>query len=135
MPECKKCGYKASGEMSFCPNCGAPLKAEQVAAEQRPAIVTHYRDEKAEKYEKKEKREKEEKYEKHEKGEYAFLGSLVGGIVLIIVGLMSYLTITGFIGMRTREILGAFFIIVIGILIIFGALYFMSMARKRNPVP
>jgi cation transport ATPase len=130
MTECKKCGYKTSEEMSFCPKCGAPLKAATVSAEQRPAAPTRYRSEKAEKHEKK---EKEEKTEKHEKSQYAFIGPLVGGIVLIIIGLMSYLQITGILTRETREILGALFLIVIGIVIIFGGLYATMMARRRYP--
>lgn len=135
MTECKKCGYKTSEEMSFCPKCGAPLKAETVSAEERSAAPTRYRGEKAEKYEKKEKEEKTEKHEKHEKGQYAFIGPLVGGLILIIIGLMSYLHITGVLTRETREILWAFFLIVVGIVIIFGGLYATMMARKRHPAP
>jgi len=133
MPECKKCGYKVEEEMSFCPKCGAPLKAEAVSAEQPSTTAAHYRVEKEEKHEKREKGEKREKEEKHEKGEYSFIGPLVGGIVLIIIGLMSYLQITGVIDRVAREILWAFFIIIIGILLIFGAIYAMTTARRRNP--
>jgi hypothetical protein len=135
MPECKKCGYKTNEQISFCPKCGAPIKTEQPPAEQRPTTITYRRDEKAEKYEKKEKQEKHEKGEKREKGEYAFLGPLIGGIILIIIGLSSYLTITGLIDVRTRGILGALFVIIIGVAIILGALYFLTIAKRRNPPP
>jgi hypothetical protein len=137
MPECKKCGYKITEEMSFCPNCGAPIKTQAPAA-QPPAPAApprRERTEKQEKQEKGEKQEKQEKHEKHEKGEYAFLGPLIGGIILIIIGCMSYLTITGFIGAQTRGILGAAFVIIIGIAIILGALYAMTLPKKRNPTP
>jgi len=134
MTECKKCGYKISEEMSFCPKCGAPLKAETAsAAEKRPEAPIRYTSEKAEKHEKKEKEEKTEKHEKHEKGQYAFIGPLVGGIVLIIIGLMSYLQITGYVTSETREILWALFLVAVGIVIIFGGLYATMMARKRYP--
>jgi len=132
MSECKNCGYKTREDMSFCPKCGAPLKAKQISAEQRPTAPTYRRDEKAEKYE---KREKREKTEKHEKGEYAFIGPLIGGIILIIIGSLSYLQVTGFLDRQTREVLGAFFVIAIGILIILGGLYAAMIARKRHPAP
>lgn len=128
MSECKNCGYKAEEDMSFCPKCGAPLKAAQTPAVQR----TYRRDEKAEKQE---KHEKGEKTEKHEKGEYAFIGPLVGGIVLIIIGLLSYLQITGFLDRQAREILWAVFLIIVGVVIIFGGLYASMRARRRNPAP
>jgi cation transport ATPase len=131
MAECKKCGYKVKEDMSFCPRCGAPLKAEVQPAEQRPTAQTRYRGEKAEK---REKREKEEKGEKHEKGEHAFIGPFIGGLVLIIIGLMSFLQVTGVIDRVTREVLWASFIIIVGVLLIFGALYAMIITRRRNPV-
>jgi cation transport ATPase len=131
MAECKKCGYKVKEDMSFCPRCGAPLKAEAQPAEQRPTAQTHYRGEKAEKHE---KREKEETGEKHEKGEHAFIGPFIGGLVLTIIGLMSFLQVTGVIDRITREVLWASFIIIVGVVLIFGALYAMIIARRRNPV-
>jgi cation transport ATPase len=130
MSECKKCGYKVKEDMSFCPRCGAPLKAEVQPAEQRVTVQTRYRGEKEEKAE---KREKEEKGEKHEKGEHAFIGPLVGGLVLIIIGLVSFLEVTGVIGRFTREVLWASFVVIVGVLLIFGALYALIITRRRYP--
>jgi uncharacterized membrane protein YvbJ len=134
MPECKKCGYRVKEDMSFCPSCGAPLKAETQPAEQRPTAQTRYRREKEEKGEKREKREKEEKGEKHEKREHAFIGPFIGGLILIIIGLMSFLQVTGVIDRFTREVLWASFIIIAGVLLIFGALYAIMITRRRHPV-
>lgn len=130
MPECKKCGSKVEEGMSFCPKCGAPLKAEAVSAEQ-PTATTRRKSEKEEKGEKHEK----EKSEKHEKGEYAYIGPLIGGIILIVIGLASYFEVTGVLDARIRGIMWALFIIVIGILIIFGAFYYTMIAKKRHPKP
>jgi len=123
MPYCPKCGTEVSEEMPFCSKCGAPLKAP-------PAV---YRPEKAEKMEKEEKREKEErekreKTEKYEKREFRVIGPLIGGLILIFLGLMSYLELMG---VARREIVWAFFLIIIGIIIIIGAVY----ALRRNPKP
>lgn len=122
---CPKCGTEVSEEMAFCPKCGAPLKAEKPSIEAPP---TGYRPEKAEKAEKHEKQEKGEKTEKHEKREFGFIGSLIGGLILIFFGLMSYLQVTGFLG---KEVVGALFLILIGIIIIIGAIY----AARRHPRP
>jgi hypothetical protein len=127
--------------MSFCPNCGAPLKEAATATPQpsaraqapSPAPTTHVRHEKEEKREKREKEEKGEKREKHEKGEYGWIGPFIGGIVLIIIGLASYLEVTGIVSPVTRGIVWAFFIIIVGLLLIFGAIYAMTMARRRYP--
>jgi hypothetical protein len=133
MPECKKCGYKVKEEMSFCPNCGAPLRETTATAPPpppAPAPPTHIKYEKEEKHE---KQEKGEKGEKHEKGEYAFIGPLIGGIVLIIIGLISYLQVTRVINEVTIGALWAFFIVIVGLLLIFGAIYAMTTARRRYP--
>lgn len=133
MPYCPKCGAKVSDEMAFCPKCGAALKAEKPPVEAAPAPARP-RTEKAEKAEKAEKREKEEKTEKgekeekHEKGEFGILGPLIGGLVLIFLGLMSYLQVTGMLG---REVVGASFLIIIGVIIIVAAIY----ATRRHPKP
>jgi len=124
MPYCHKCGTKIEEEMAFCPKCGASLKVEtQVAASHR-----REKEEKQEKAE--EKEEKREKTEKHEKREWGFLGPLVGGIILIFIGLMTYLQITGLIG---KENASAFILIVVGIVIMIAAVYGAILASRRHP--
>ena len=107
--------------MTFCPKCGAPLKAERPQEWRRRA-------EKGEKAEKAEKSEKREKAEKHEKREFGFVGPLIGGLILIFLGLMFYLQLLGY---RVWEIAWAFFFIIIGIIIIIGTIY----ATRRHPRP
>ena len=124
MSYCPKCGTKVSEKMAFCPECGAPLKAEKPPTE--PAPPAGYRPEKEEKAEKHEKGEKREKTEKHEKREFGVLVPLIGGLILICLGIMSYLQVAGFFG---REVVGAFFLFIIGILIIVGAI----VALGRHP--
>lgn len=124
MSYCPKCGSKIEEEMVFCPKCGAPLKAQQATA----AGKTAYRRE--EKAEKGEKNEKNEKREKNEKNEYGFLGPLIGGLILIFIGAASYLEITHAYDSR---VIWAFFFVLIGVLIIVGAIYGYTMAAKRHP--
>jgi uncharacterized membrane protein YvbJ len=122
---CPKCGNEITEEMAFCPKCGAALRAEQVTVETRTR--KYHRDEKAEK---EEKGEKSEKAEKHEKRGYSFLGPLIGGLVLIFIGLVSYLEINNMIDSR---MVWAFFFVVIGVIIIVGALYGSLMVSRRHP--
>jgi len=136
MSYCPKCGSKISEEMTFCPNCGASLKTVQPAVAAQPTAPP--RGEKAEKGEKQEKHEKEardqrekrEKGEKHEKRQYGFAGPLIGGLILIFFGLMLFISLTTNIGWG---ILWAFFVVVIGIIIIIGAIYAATMASRKHP--
>jgi len=129
MSYCPNCGNKLDEEMAFCPKCGAPLKVKQPPAE-AARIPAPVRTEKAEKHEKGEKEEKREKTEKYEKREFGFMGPLIVGLILIFLGLMSYLQLTGFIG---REIAGALFLFIIGIIIIIVGIYAAMMAARRHP--
>jgi len=132
MSYCPKCGAKIDEKMAFCPKCGAPLKVEQPPTEPRPAPTVRREEkaEKREKEEKREKREKREKTEKREKREFAFIGPLIGGLILIFLGLMFYFEVTGLI---VRGLIGALFLILVGVLIIIGVLYAAMTAARRHP--
>jgi len=132
--------------MNFCPACGSALKiaptttAPLVAEAPSPAAPSPpqppYHAEKAEKREKEEKEEREEKHEKaegeqrYEKRESNFMGPIVGGIVLILIGLLLYWAVTA--SLRV-EVVGAALIVIIGIVILVGATYAVIMAARRHP--
>lgn len=135
MPYCHKCGSEVKEKDSFCPRCGASL----TATVPKPPIAAEYRrNEKAEKNEKQEKQEKDEKtekgeqYEKYEKQENSIVGPLVGGVILILFGFLSYLAISGFINIRS---VWPFIIIIIGAIVILGVAVGAAMARGKNPRP
>jgi predicted lipid-binding transport protein (Tim44 family) len=129
MPYCPKCGSKVDEEMSFCPKCGAALRVEQPSVVAAPQAPRAEKEEKHEKREKEEKQEKKEKTEKGEKREYGYLGPLIGGLILVVLGVMFYLATT----MALGTVTWAFFIILIGIIIIVGAIYAAIMASRRHP--
>jgi len=117
--------------MVFCPRCGASLKGAPVS----PVPPAAPRDEKSEKNEKQEKKEKDEdveKREKNEKGEQGFVGFLIGGLILITLGLFSLLRFTGF---YTSGEGWAVMLLIIGVIIIIGAIYVALIARRRSPQP
>ena len=122
--------------MVFCPRCGNSLKA---APPGQPAVAQPYRrrDEKSEKNEKQEKQEKQEhpeKSEKQEKGEAGFIGYLIGGLILITFGLFSVLQLSGYFSADSGQS-WATMLLIIGVIIIIGAIYVALVARKRSPHP
>jgi DNA-directed RNA polymerase subunit M/transcription elongation factor TFIIS len=131
MSYCSKCGNKVEENMTFCPRCGAPLKAE---APTQVASAPASRTEKSEKGEKQEKNEKQEpeKGEKHEKGEFGFIGWLIGGLILILIGFFALLRFAGYL---TSGLEGGLILLVIGVIVIIAAVYFASMGRRRSPPP
>ena len=135
MPYCHKCGSEVNEENAFCPKCGATLKAGATRPPMPPERYISEKAEKQEKHEKNEKNEKNEKgehQEKFEKQEYGILGPLVGGAVLILVGFMLYLAVSGILNFRS---IFPFFLIIIGAIVILGVAIGSVMAKGRNPRP
>jgi uncharacterized membrane protein YvbJ len=127
MPYCPKCGNEVQENMAFCPRCGAPLKME--APPQAAPAPAPKRVEKGEKQEKQEKHEPE-KGEKHEMNQAGFIGLVIGGLVLIILGFFAYLKVTNIV---TNEMSSALTLLIIGLIIIVVGIYVASMARRRYP--
>ena len=121
--------------MVFCPHCGTSLKGVS-AGQATPAPAQPYRrrNEKSEKNEKNEKQEKHENREKQEKGEHGFIGYLIGGLILITLGLFSVLQISGYFTVDSGQS-WAVMLLIIGVIIIIGAVYVAMTARKRSPQP
>jgi hypothetical protein len=134
MSYCPKCGNKVDETMVFCPRCGTSLKAAP-SGQPTPVPPQPYqrRDEKSEKNEKQEKNNRQEKGEKQEKGERGFIGYLIGGLILITLGLFSVLQISGYFVDSGQT--WAIMLLIIGVIIIFGAIYVALGARKRSPQP
>jgi hypothetical protein len=131
MSYCPKCGNKVDETMTFCPRCGASLRIEAARAAPPPPQYPQ-RNEKGEKNEKQEKNQSHEKGEKHEKGEFGFVGWLIGGIVLIVLGFFAY---AGAVNLLNSEIRNALGLLIIGVAIIIVAIYLSTRARRRNPSP
>ena len=129
MSYCPKCGNQVDETMTFCPRCGASLKMEPSARPVPPP--TYRRGEKSEKGEKHEKNEPE-KGEKHEKGEFGFIGWLIGGIIVIVIGVFAYARAVGFI---TSPVENALVLLIIGVAVILVAVWLSTMARRRHPAP
>ena len=137
MPYCHKCGSEVKKENSFCPQCGVTLTG-MPQPPMPPVPQVHEKEEKFEKQEKNEKNEKHEKMEKneqqekYEKQEFGILGPLIGGVILIVVGLMFYLAISGTINLSS---LFPVFLIIIGVIVLVAVGLGAVMARGKNPRP
>jgi uncharacterized membrane protein YvbJ len=125
MPYCPKCGSKVTEDMTFCPKCGSSLQVA-TAAQTKPAPAPA----RGEKGEKHEKEEKGEKKEKPEKGGIWLTGLIIGGILLVIVGFMEFLNLSGLI---RREFATAIILVIIGAVVILGAIYAFVVASRRHP--
>ncbi len=137
MPNCSKCGAKITEAMSFCPNCGTSLKvvpppaaAPAPTPAPPPQPMREEKQEKREKGEKREKEEKGEKGEKHEKRAYGPIGPLIGGVILIMIGLLFY--VTTYLNVPT-EMAWAYFFVIIGTVVILATIYAAMTAARRHP--
>src|SRR3990172_11841008 len=133
---CPKCGNKVEEGMAFCPRCGASLKIEtpsQGATAPSSPPYPPRRQEKAEKGEKNEKQEKQqpEKGEKHETSQFGFLGFLVGGLILILIGAVAYINATT--SWLSSGLAGSVILLLIGFVIIIVGVYVASVARRHMP--
>jgi uncharacterized membrane protein YvbJ len=131
MSYCPKCGNKVEETMAFCPRCGAPLK-NVPSGQPVPPQAFRRRNEKSEKNEKQEKTNQPEKGEKQERGDQSFIGYLIGGLILITLGLFSVLQLSNYFRVNSAQI-WAIMLLIIGVIIIGGAIYMALIARKRFP--
>jgi hypothetical protein len=127
MPElagyCHKCGAQLPQSAVFCPKCGAAVvlaTAPQPGAQ--PSVVR--RGERAEKHEKQEKHEKSEKGEKGAGG--PMLGTVVGGLILIWLGVSFFLEQNGYV---PSDIWWAYFVLGAGVILV---LYGIAIHSSRG---
>lgn len=125
MPKCSRCGADLPEGAVVCSNCGMTLESPPPPP---PGPISRERSERYEKGEKGEKGEKHEKEEKGEKHEVDRFGPIVGGLILILLGSLFYLSMTNVISWSR---FGGYFMIGIGlILIIWAVMRYVSMAFK-----
>ncbi len=138
MSYCPKCGNEVNENMVFCISCGASLKTSSSDQPRQssptPAQPINRSDERSEKNEKQEQQHPT-KGEKHTKGEAGFIVYLIGGLILITVGLFSVLEISGYFNSADSGQSWAIMLLIIGVIIIVGAIYVFVFARKHSPKP
>jgi uncharacterized membrane protein YvbJ len=128
LSNCPKCGSQIDENMAFCPKCGASLKAEK-PADSREQWREQRRQWKEQRREMRHQYWQDEWGEKYEKHEYRFVGPLIGGLVLIAVGFLFYLAATTSLNLQIAE---AIFLILIGFVILTGAIYAYTMRRRHR---
>jgi uncharacterized membrane protein YvbJ len=129
MPYCPKCGNNVDETMAFCPKCGTALgttttQPTQTPPESQPAPES----EKQEKQEKPEIPTASEIQVKNEKNQYGFVYYLIGGLILIIVGVFAIIFLTSRVLESGQDV--AILLIIIGLIIIIGAIYVHTPVEK-----
>ena len=123
MPYCPKCGNKVDETTAFCPNCGTSLKGasapepgppEQSNWNQQPEKPMTYIGQEPEP----EKKEKE----------HGFIGYLMAGLILVTFGAFALMDLTN--PATASQDLSAM-LLIIGIIIIVGAIYIAITTRKQ----
>jgi Flp pilus assembly protein TadB len=109
--------------MTFCPKCGASLKIETAQPSSTPVNYSKSRNE---------KQEKNEKREKHEKGQHGYVGWLIAGLCLVILGAGAY-TDSVYHWVPTGPEAGAFALLVFGVIVLVVAVYFWTRSKRRFP--
>ena len=104
LPFCPRCGSEVNEDDEYCSTCRAPLKE---GLTYRP--VTRRR----------EKDEKNEKSEKDEKGQEDKYGTIVGGLIVVWLGTLLFLSNQNII---SGNDFGGFFLIGIGVILVFRGL-------------
>jgi ribosomal protein S27AE len=137
---CHRCGASLPTGSAFCPRCGAPVALSQPgspapattqvpppsdSAAPRPKWEGRY--EKQEKHEKHEKGEKGEKAEKGRGGDLA--GALTGGLILILLGVLFYLSQVGTYAIDWSNFWEYLLIGIGAILVIQGAIRYAQLRR------
>jgi hypothetical protein len=120
MAVCRSCGSELPEGVAVCPKCGAAVEGLPPPP---PGPVSRARTERREKGEKDEKGGRNEKREKDEKGEKGRgpdrFGSVVGGLVLILLGGIFFLAQSNYI---TWEQFGNYFMLGMGLILIAWAI-------------
>jgi predicted lipid-binding transport protein (Tim44 family) len=122
MSYCPRCGDKVEETMAFCPSCGGSLKD--------PAAIRQPESTQLVKENKKVEGSPEKSNQTKEKSDKSFASYLIGGLVLIVFGSFSALSITGYF---TGGQGWAIMLVLIGATVIGGGLYIAMPARKHNP--
>jgi hypothetical protein len=120
MSYCPICGNKIEEQMVFCPNCGTSLKGAPLPDQMPPDQPLN-----TEKHE----RNQNPSREIHEKSEFGFVGYLMGGSILITIAAFALLDLSN--PKNSSQDLAAM-LLVIGIIIILGAIYIAITIHKRS---
>jgi hypothetical protein len=118
MPYCPKCGNDVDETMAFCPKCGTALNSTMPNQEANNSV----------KEEKLETHKNTEEAEIHQRSDYGFIGYLMGGFILIVLGVFAVLDLSYPFFASTETL--AIMLITIGAIIIIGAVFMTTPVRK-----
>jgi uncharacterized membrane protein YvbJ len=132
MPNCPKCGTEVEQDMAFCPKCGVALKPAENAdwRQEMRERRREWREQRRQWREQRRAARSAEKSEKTEKHEHPFIGALIAGSILILLGALLYFAETTSFPI---QLAGAYLFIIIGIIVLALAAYAAIPATRRHP--
>lgn len=132
MPYCPKCGTEVEEGVAFCPKCGAALKPVESTdwRQEMRQRRGEWREQRRQWREQRRTARRSEKSEKTEKHEHPFIGTLIAGSILILLGILVFLAATSSLASEMAE---AYFFIAIGIVVLALAVYAAIRAARRHP--
>jgi uncharacterized membrane protein YvbJ len=132
MPYCPKCGAEIEEDAAFCPKCGAALKSAEVGdwRQEMRQRRREWREQRRQGREEGRATKTGEKYEKREKHEHPFIGAFIAGSILILLGIFAFFAATATL---SSELAFAYFLIMVGVIIVVLMGYAAVLAARRHP--
>ena len=126
MPYCPKCGNNVDETMVFCPKCGTALGT--IPTQQTETPPESQTSPETEKQEEPGNPADSEIQVKNEKNQYGFVNYLIGGLIFIIAGVFAIIFLTSRVLESGQDF--AILLIIIGLIIIIGAIYVHTPVEK-----
>ena len=130
MLHCPKCGADVPEDAAFCPKCGVSLKP-MGGVDWRQEMRQRRREWRERRRQWRAERRAARRGERPEKHEHPFIGTVIAGSILILIGVLAFFAATAAL---TPELAEAYIFIIVGIIVLALAVYVAILAFRRHPI-